>query len=97
MNSNASTNDDKDNNQQATGEAALPASVFIVEKYDCYNGTSHAGVFSTLQLANEAVGSLLRGEAREHHAFIYEARMNSNVKCLVSRHAGTAKVENPWD
>ncbi|AGO84487.1 hypothetical protein psal_cds_610 [Pandoravirus salinus] len=97
MNNDDNTSSTTNNSPRGSPETTLPEFVYIVEKYDCYNKTSHAGVFATRQLAEEAVQTMLRGETTDQHAFIYEARMNASGIRLISRHKGTAKPENPWE
>ncbi|WBR14581.1 hypothetical protein pkur_cds_406 [Pandoravirus kuranda] len=96
-NGNNDKNSDNNVSPRASPHTTLPEFVYVVKKDDCYGQISHAGIFATRQLAEEAVRTMLCGASTQQNAFIYEARMNASGIRLISRHTGTAKHENPWD
>lgn len=75
----------------------VKSKIYVVSKHDVYNGTSHLGIYNSLQEAQSVTEKYLKFQSREHSVDIRETQLGTQPLLLVERCYGKGKVENPWD
>jgi hypothetical protein len=80
-----------------------PASFYLLEKENRYNGRSILGLFDKKSLAEEFLNREIVLHSREHAFFLTELKSSNTVgdNCFIPHERmtfiGTRKIDNPWD